>query len=35
MSSDDLTHIDRSRLHAEADYEDLLRRIRQLESRAS
>jgi SMC interacting uncharacterized protein involved in chromosome segregation len=27
--------IDRSRLHAEADYEDLLRRIRQLESRAS
>ena len=27
--------IDRSRLHAEADYHDLLRRIRELESRAS
>ena len=27
--------IDRSRLHAEADYQDLLRRIRELESRAS
>jgi hypothetical protein len=27
--------IDRGRLHAEADYEDLLRRIRDLESRAS
>jgi hypothetical protein len=27
--------IDRSRLHAEADYEDLLRRIRDLESKAS
>ena len=27
--------IDRSRLHAEADYEDLLRRIRKLESKAS
>jgi len=27
--------IDRSRLHAEADYEDLLRRMRKLESKAS
>ena len=27
--------IDRSRLHAESDYEDLLRRLRKLESRAS
>ena len=27
--------IDRSRLHAESDYEDLLRRLRKLESKAS